>query len=444
MTAFWLGLRPDGLAGLLRHPDWQGFQAQGKPEVWRIIDTPDQRHRATPLLTAPKRARPAPGLAALFDLTRRRWQDGDLLLEAVEWRFPDGRQAAAAWLRAPLAPPSSALRHRLAALHSTARAGAAVVPVAAVDPVEQGYRLLAGEAGKPSKLRLLPEMTAGAAWAAMLGAVIDALHLHLPAVVWDQTPGAVHQARVALRRLRAALPVFGVRAGTLERAEDLRRRAGDIARRLGTVRDLDVFCGETLIRAQRDFVTEGGWGDLGMAANARRAQAARRLPETLGAWDVTEFLLDLQLWQTQAQAGLPSGPAIADSARALLADRWRRVARQGDKLDRIDVPGLHELRIKIKKMRYLVDFTRTLFPADASTNWEQRLGALQDALGTLNDGATARGLIVDLMPNLGKDGAFAAGLLVAWSDGRTLRHRARIGKLWAAVADLPRYWEMEA
>ncbi len=441
MSQLWLGLNPDHLAALLQRPAWRTLQKVPQPERWRVLDTEDQRHRDTPLIVSPKS--PA-GMAALlpqFDLTRTRWTDGVLTLEQHLWTLPKGPTRQAVWLRMPVGPAGTDLRQRLATLHAEARI-ATPIPVASIDPVELGYRFLGGEVNpRPSKLRLTPDMTAGAVLAAILDTVAEALVLHLPTVVWKQDPVAVHQARVALRRLRAALPLFGQHVGATARADALRQTAGDIARRLGAVRDLDVFCSETLSRAETEFPTEAGWNTLRTVAQNRRVQEAGLLTDTVSAWETTDFLLDLLHWRDEAAALLPSGPGAGDVARGLLADRWRRVNRQGNRLDRIDIEGLHELRIKIKKLRYLVDFTKSLFDSEITAQWEARLSPLQDALGTLNDGATARSLIRGLMPSLDKPGAFAAGLLVAWADGRTLRHRSRIQQLWDDLTDLPPYWK---
>lgn len=442
MSTLWLGLKPEALDEVLKRPAWRRLRKLGTPETWRIVDTPDRQHRGAPLLVSPRQKGGTSGLTPLFDLTRTRWQDGPLLLEDLVWTFTDGRTEAAARLRVPV----GTLEERLdvEALHGEARR-ADPIPVPDFDPVAEGYRRLSGETlPKPEKLRLSPDMTAGRVLAAILDTVIDALLLHLPAVAWRQETVAIHQARVALRRLRAALPLFGAGVGAPERAEALRRRAGDLARRLGAVRDLDVFRAETLVRAERDFALEPGWANLGAVATSRRVHEAGLLGGTITDWETTGFLLDVLRWRDEAAALLPSGPAAAEVARTLLADRWRRVSRQGNRLDRIDVPGLHDMRIKVKKFRYLIDFTKTIFGEKDVSGWEISLGALQDALGTLNDGVTARSLIHYMMPTLDKEGAFAAGLLIAWSDGRTLRHRNRIGRLWADVAALPRYWEAEA
>jgi triphosphatase len=441
MSHLWLGLRPDQLSALLQRPSWRGLQKAPKPERWRVLDTADQRHRETPLIVSPTGKGDTGALKPQFDLTRTRWTDGALTLEHLVWTLANGTEHQAAWLRMPVGPSRDALRARLQAMHADARL-ADPIPVAGVDPIELGYRFLGAETGpRPAKLRLTPDMTGGAVLAAILDNVADGLLLHLPNVVWLRDPIAIHQARVALRRLRAALPLFGVRVDTPERAEAMRQTAGDIARRLGTVRDLDVFCSETLSRAEAEFPTEAGWANLKTVAEARRVAEAQVLTETVTAWDTTNFLLDLLHWRDEAGAQLPSGSGAGEVARTLLADRWRRVNRQGSRMDRIDVPGLHELRVKIKKLRYLVDFTKSLFDPNATSTWESRLSPLQDALGTLNDGASARSLIRGMMPILDKEGAFAAGLLIAWADGRTLRHRNRIQQLWDDLADLPPYWK---
>ncbi|KJV08503.1 hypothetical protein VZ95_17365, partial [Elstera litoralis] len=125
MSHLWLGLRPDQLSALLQRPSWRGFQKAPKPERWRVLDTPDQRHRETPLIVSPTAKGGTEALQPQFDLTRTRWTDGGLTLEHLVWRFPNGAaEPQAAWLRMPVGPSGDALRVQLHAMHADAQLAA--------------------------------------------------------------------------------------------------------------------------------------------------------------------------------------------------------------------------------------------------------------------------------------------------------------------------------
>ena len=78
------------------------------------------------------------------------------------------------------------------------------------------------------------------------------------------------------------------------------------------------------------------------------------------------------------------------------------------------------MRIEAKKLRYAAEATQTLFPDHPADKFNRRLKAVQDALGVLNDVATAEPLIASL--RLGPAAAAAArqvvGLNAAKDGGR--------------------------
>lgn len=95
-----------------------------------------------------------------------------------------------------------------------------------------------------------PGMTAEAALTALVtGCALD-IDRHLAQVMETAAPEGPHKTRVALRRLTTALDAF---APLLRRsaARALRREAKRIFRRLGEVRDVDVYL-ETLTARDRD------------------------------------------------------------------------------------------------------------------------------------------------------------------------------------------------
>ena len=111
---------------------------------------------------------------------------------------------------------------------------------------ERGYALAAGELGRPAKaepVRLDAAMSDGAAFRAVALSCLRHFRRNEIALLAGRDAEALHQARVALRRLRTALTLFrhAVRGKPYrEVREGLRWLAG----RLGEARNLDVLTGD--------------------------------------------------------------------------------------------------------------------------------------------------------------------------------------------------------
>jgi|GEM_PF-1386160 len=202
--------------------------------------------------------------------------------------------------------------------------------------------------------------------------------LHDDAVV-DRDPEAVHQIRVALRRLRCVLrlasvdgaPPWGARAKAYIKA---------LGAAAGAVRDLDV--GAELLTA------------LDAPEPATRAVRARLLERRPAAVDALREALDGGV-HAQAREALVASLAASKSPRGTV----RRVARwhfehelsgleralHGD-LQRDD--GFHEVRKRARRVRDAVDVLgRGLKRSERA--WRRRLQTLQSHLGAFNDVAVA-------------------------------------------------------
>ncbi len=202
--------------------------------------------------------------------------------------------------------------------------------------------------------------------------------------------GSIHQARVATRRLREALPLVV----DTKRARKLGRRVRELTRALGPVRELDVVL-HTL-----DALAAGG--DVPAAAVAclrtvvvderRRLHAAmiRRIEH-----------FDLEKLRRKAVAGARKHEAAlakdggsrrrrADPACLALADR--RAARRAVSLRAaiesaaaIYLPDrLHEVRIAVKKLRYAMEVARDLRASRAAVRI-RTLKRAQELLGRIHD-----------------------------------------------------------
>jgi CHAD domain-containing protein len=194
---------------------------------------------------------------------------------------------------------------------------------------------------------------------------------------------SVHQARVASRRLREALPVLGARADG-DALDHIDKRVKRITRALGPVRELDVtllllaeFEGKGAVATRaiarvRDAVTEE-------RLKRRRHMLAEITPSRLDK-------LRKKLVRAAAPASRPkvSGDALQE-ANAQVADRAKALK------DAIEHAGgiyladrLHRVRVAAKKLRYALEIRRELTRSRSMATLN-RLRAQQDLLGRMHD-----------------------------------------------------------
>jgi CHAD domain-containing protein len=211
---------------------------------------------------------------------------------------------------------------------------------------------------------------------------LRALEKNLPAAA-KGNPAALHQARVASRRIREALPLVSPGG----RAKRLERQVRKITQALGPVRDLDVA-----LQILDDIEKSGG---ASRAAVTRLRQTVERERQLLRA-DMKRRLerCDLDKLRKRALgAARRSGGAKAlrrDPQRLVRAQQ--RAARRAERLRAaietatgIYLPDrLHEVRIAVKKLRYALELVRELSSSRATAKL-RTLKNTQDLLGRMRD-----------------------------------------------------------
>ena len=261
----------------------------------------------------------------------------------------------------------------------------------------------------------------------------------------------VHQMRVALRRLRSALRLFGVAAGCprLDAAQDELR---DLAAILGSARDWDVFAGGLGREAAAAFA-----GERAVAAMLRAAERQRRiryaelaralegpffrrlcigLAELAAMRPWRGWIPDDPLLAAQREAALHGD--LADFARAALQQNWRRATRAGRGFATRGIDELHGLRIRCKRLRYACELFAPAFPGHGAHRFQRRLASVQDHLGALNDGAAAAGLLAELGGGAGR--ALAAGLVRGFAAARDGHARAAAARSWKRFRRAQPFW----
>jgi inorganic triphosphatase YgiF len=319
------------------------------------------------------------------------------------------------------------------ALFELARALAARVPLrlSLVSKAERGYDLAAGQGGPPPRRHaagLSPKATVGEVLQALGRADLGHLCAALEALRERPEAEAVHQARVATRRLRALLKIFKPLAKD-EAARSLDEALSWLAGEFDNARDLDVFVGEVWRDAATgaDFTGKDAFerGLQAVHANAYlRMEAALESPRAVlleaAAW------LEAGDWTTAPElAEVRDGSARAYAAE-VLHDRRKAVKKRAKRFDDLDAAARHRLRLKGKTLRYAAEDLAPLFPehAEGADRFVKAAKAAQDTLGALNDRSVREGL-VDLAAHGDADLSRAAQRVVLGDEEQELLDAAR-------------------
>jgi CHAD domain-containing protein len=232
----------------------------------------------------------------------------------------------------------------------------------------------------------------------------------------------VHQARVATRRLRAALRLF--ENSLPEDAQALRDELRWSANQFSSVRDLDVQLARLHMHARR-LDAQASLQPYAAWLGAERQRALRPLCEALDSprFAALQRRLDATQQWSAANATLSPAEHITGAIRRLKK-------AHADLHDPPSPAELHRLRIRAKRARYTVEFFEDLYAGRAS-RLRERLVALQDLLGGFQDGVVSR-------ERIAQSGAtWPAATLLAL--GRLQQHELQLGQ--EAVKRLPRRYK---
>lgn len=351
------------------------------------------------------------------------------------------------------------------ALYALARRLAQATPLrlSFVSKAERGYRLLdgqlVGEAVKQAKVRLKRGMTARQAFQTIAAGALRQWVGNAAVLRAARRPEALHQMRVGLRRMRTALKLF--EAVVADEAYDrLNLELKWLGGELDLGRDIDVLIADTFRPAAGSFHGQSGMAGLGERLLKARTRAYDRAIAVLDEPRYLHLVLDMAAyiengrWADAADAAFApqaDQPIEAFAGRGL--DRLRKqVRKRGQGLKRLDPASRHKLRIRAKRLRYAVEFFGALYGGrkDEREAFLDRLRALQDDLGVLNDMTVALGKGLALAESGGRAAgdseaegmqeAFAAGLMIG---ARTLAEKdllARAADNHDALMDARRFW----
>lgn len=427
--------------------EWEWPLTGTGPDLSKIVE-PDAIHELGPLSTSELR----PVFESRITRTIRRVDDDsiEVAFDTGELRLPDGTAEPVAELELELK------RGQPDALFDLALALNQVVPLRldVRSKADRGYALAMGEAAswsKAPKLDLAADASVERVMTAIARNCLGHMLVNEACALKGEHPEGIHQMRVALRRLRSAFTLFR----TMIPEDQYAWLGGEmrwLASQMGPARDWDVFKTDLLVPVRHAFAEDplfhADLDELERAAERKRLEGYDTARAAIRSARYTTLVLKLGQWvEARAWRAQPLSEISAmlfqpmtDLAGRLLKRRHKQARRAGASLAEASTEQRHELRIRLKKLRYAVEFFRSLYHDKDTRQYIQQLAALQDVLGHLNDVATARRLLLEVIDGVPGGGepvkastalTRAAGLVIGWYG-----HNAD----WMLSRDLPGHW----
>ena len=247
---------------------------------------------------------------------------------------------------------------------------------------ERGHRLASGTAPRPTKAaargfvdHLEPDMSSGAALRAILSHGLSVLLANTEALHEGRDPEFVHQARVALRRMRSALRLLDRKHRDFP--EPLANELRWVGQTLGAARDWDVLVESTLpaMVTAAPAALRIRMRTLHRRAIRRRDQEHRKAVAALSSARFARLALRLQAW-TMTPA--PRGGRLARRAPKVLARAHARLFDAARTFTALTPQRRHRVRILAKRLRYALDVMSVALPAEPTERYVKALAELQD------------------------------------------------------------------
>jgi triphosphatase len=339
------------------------------------------------------------------------------------------------------------VRGRPECLFALARDLSEAVPVRlmALSKSDRGYQLAAGTPLRPVKTRpvpLEPGMTVAAGFQTIARGCLDHLLANERCLLANGDAEAVHQMRVALRRLRSAMKAFG-RVVEGPQLAEARAALAWLLDHLGPARDAEVFLTTIVDPVAADHpglpAVEALRADWLADKEAKSATALEAVRDRR----FTNLLLSLGAWVEAGDWLGRNGPLLEQDlgpfAERLLAKSDKKLRRAGHGgLDHLTADELHRVRILGKQLRYTSEFFAAFTPRRATKAFLADLSALQDTLGQINDIAVAQPKLAAAQPD--PERAWAAGLVTGWHEARRAPLLIRAKRAWKRWLGHKRPW----
>jgi triphosphatase len=324
---------------------------------------------------------------------------------------------------------------------------------------QRGYELLAGNAAAAARgqgVEIAADMPAKAAFQSIASACLKQIVANKPAVLARDSEG-IHQMRIGLRRLRAAMSLFSDMAADAK-AGPIKAELKWLTAELGSAREFDVFLNKVVAPLQKRHARLAGMRSLSRDLANRREAAVARASEAIASKRFRDLTLDVAAWletggwaKARSKRSRERGEApIEIAARAQLSRRWKKIRKRGRQLAELAPQARHKLRIQAKKLRYATEFYKAVFTGKKTEKRRDAflaaLKEMQDRFGELNDIVVHEKLATGIARTMADRPprpvrrAFAAGLLTGHEEARFKPVLTAAEHAFLAFEKLRPYW----
>jgi CHAD domain-containing protein len=278
---------------------------------------------------------------------------------------------------------------------------------------------------------------------------------HEPGTRLGEDIEALHDMRVATRRMRAAFRVFGTYYEP-KAVKPYRKGLKRTGRALGAVRDLDVFRAEVQTYLKGLPASEqGSLDELLRVLEGRRDAARERMNAYLDGKRYQCFVEEFGAFvETEAMGSLPvdlkgGAPRPYRARHVAPVTIYQRLAAVRAYDEWVSIPDpplarLHALRIACKRLRYTLEFFREILGPDTKALIKEVV-VMQDHLGALQDAVVASDILRDYLcrgtwgPDVGLEQISEPGAGVV-SPGVTAYLAATQSELQRLLDTFPEAW----
>jgi triphosphatase len=337
-------------------------------------------------------------------------------------------------------------------------AGSIPVSYAAQSKAERGYALSHDQAHKPvcaATIDLDPEVSAADAFQTIALSCLDHATANATAVRVGDT-GGIHQMRVGLRRLRAAISVFKELLPGRE-TEEIKTELKWLTGKLGPARDFDVLIEQRVRPVHRSGPITAELGLLEHDLETRRDAGLERAKAAVNSERYRKLGLRVALWLSNGEwSNSPDPLSVAQRehpaahfAAEHMAKRTKKILKKLEDIEALDAQRRHKLRIAVKKLRYASEFFAGLFDSRKQASLRKRfdriLKSLQRSLGTLNDIEVHKRLAVTIghprkRSRKQTEKALAMGFITGQEHQQIASCVAAARKTGEQLADVPKSW----
>jgi len=219
--------------------------------------------------------------------------------------------------------------------------------------------------------------------------LFNEMERNVAGVIEDIDTEFLHDFRVALRRTRSLLGSMK-KIGRPEDIASFQQGLRKIGMITGPVRDLDVYLLEK--NAYHSMLPEGLQEGLAIFFQGLTRQRAKELQRLKKAMQSRQFQDFMRQWQEYIEHSFLSSALDAGQepcrkvAIKAIRKRLQSILKNGALIGPLSPDTeLHCLRIEAKKLRYLLEFYRSLFAQAEMEILVKSLKKLQDNLGNFND-----------------------------------------------------------